>query len=132
MPENCWEHRLRAAGLRVTRPRMLVADTLTTGSHLSADQVLQHLSEAGTPLPRASVYNVLDAFVRAGVTSIVHRGPGQALYELADADHDHFTCSTCDALLEVPRRRIRPPVHPGVADVTQIAVVYRGLCTHCA
>lgn len=111
---------------------MLVADTLDTGGHLSADQVLEHLHAAGTPLPRASVYNVLEALARAGIASLVPHGPGRALYELSTGDHDHFACTSCDTLLDLPRRRIRPPAHPDVADVTQIAVVYRGVCAACA
>ena len=133
MPELSWEERLRAAGLRVTRPRLLVAETLSIlGSHHSADEVLEHLDERGTPLPRASIYNVLDALTASGIAALVMRGPGRSLYELARDCHDHFSCTRCDALLDVPAHRSGLLDHPKVADVTQVAVVYRGVCVDCA
>ena len=129
MSEYSWEERLRAAGLRVTRPRLLVAETLSAlGSHHSADEVLEHLESAGKPLPRASVYNVLEALTKSGIASLVMRGPGRSLYELTD----HFSCTSCEALVNIPRRKVGRPDHPKVADVTQTAVVYRGLCADCA
>ena len=61
---------LREAGLRVTRPRLLVLDLLrSTPGHHSADDIGTLLAEKSTPLPRASVYNVASALVDCGTST---------------------------------------------------------------
>lgn len=132
MSDHLWDDLLRAAGLRATRPRRLVAHALAElGGHCAADEVLDFLHAAGTPLPRASVYNGLDALVEAGIARPTFHGPGRALYEIADEDHDHFVCIACDEILDVPRRKPTPgPPDPLVVHET--AVLHRGLCPACA
>ncbi len=130
-----WSDALRSAGLRVTRPRITVADALAElGGHHSADEILEHLEDSGRPLPRASVYNVLDALVDAGIAVPAYHGPGRALYELRGEDHDPFYCTSCDSLTDVDRTACHPGDHrPAPAAVlTDVAVVYRGLCGACA
>lgn len=129
-----WESSLRAAGLRVTRPRLLVASALAEmGGHHSADDILEHLERAGTPLPRASVYNVVEALVAADIATEAFHGPGRALYEITDEPHDHFVCTTCDEVIDVPRTgHVGVPTHPAAAVVSDVAVIYRGLCPACA
>jgi Fur family ferric uptake transcriptional regulator len=132
-----WSDALRSAGLRVTRPRLTVADALAElGGHHSADEILEHLEAAGRPLPRASVYNVLDALVAAGIAVPAYHGPGRALYELRGEDHDHFYCTACDTISDVDRTTCLTDhgrAEPAQAAVlTDVAVVYRGLCGACA
>ncbi len=132
MPDHLWDDLLRAAGLRATRPRRLVAHALAElGGHCAADEVLDHLHAAGTPLPRASVYNSLDALVEAGIARPAFHGPGRALYEIADEDHDHFVCTRCDEILDIPRRG-SVPRPPAPLVVLETAVLHRGLCPACA
>ncbi|MHC4732656.1 MAG: transcriptional repressor [Planctomycetota bacterium] len=51
--------RLREAGLRVTRPRLLVYGVLReVGGHRSVDDLVHLLNERGHQVPRMSVYNV--------------------------------------------------------------------------
>ena len=132
-----WTDALRSAGLRVTRPRLTVAEALAElGGHHSADEILEHLEASGTPLPRASVYNVLDALVDAGIAVPALPGPGRALYELRGEEHDHFYCTECDAVSNVvlteclaEDNRSEPEQ---AAVLTDVAVVYRGICAICA
>lgn len=132
-----WSDALRSAGLRVTRPRLTVAAALERlGGHHSADEILEHLEATGNPLPRASVYNVLDALVDAGIAVPALHGPGRALYELRSEDHDHFYCTECDSISNVDRtecltedNRSEPEQ---AAVLTDVAVVYRGICAVCA
>lgn len=56
--------RLRQAGLKTTRPRLLVLSLLQElGGHRSIDDLIRGLKARGTPLPRASVYNVIAVLV---------------------------------------------------------------------
>lgn len=132
-----WTDALRSAGLRVTRPRLTVAEALAElGGHHSADEILDHLEGTDRALPRASVYNVLDALVDAGIAVPAYHGPGRALYELSTEPHDHFYCTTCDTVIDVDRTEClrngaaSEPIRGAV--LTDVAVVYRGVCAACA
>jgi Fe2+ or Zn2+ uptake regulation protein len=128
--------RLRAAGLRVTRPRLLALEALRElGGHRSAEELSAFLRRRGTPLPRASVYNSLDALVRAGLVMLADAGPGSSLYEAGAGWHHHFVCSACGKVLDVPCLTGETPcLHPdGIeGQVEEAQVIFRGLCSDCA
>lgn len=60
--------RLSAAGLRVSRARLAVAErVLATDTHPTADQVWAALRAEGAKVSRATVYKTLAAFTEAGL-----------------------------------------------------------------
>ena len=127
---------LHAAGLRVTKPRLLVYDVLrVSGGHRSADDVAALLADRGDPLPRGSVYNVLADLTAAGLLMCADVGPGRALYEVAERWHHHFICRVCGVVLDVPCVRgekpcLDPPASlPGTVEEAQ--VLFRGVCDQC-
>ncbi len=126
---------LRAAGLRVTRPRLAVHRALARlGGHRSADEVAAALERAGAALPRTSVYNALEALRSAGVVIQANPGTGAAVYEAATEWHHHFVCRSCKAIIDVPcevgTKPCIPHELPGV-DVDEAEVIYRGVCARC-
>jgi len=130
-----WKARLRDAGLRVTRPRVVILELLSeTGGHETADRVNEMLKSAGTPLTRGTVYNVLDDLVAAGLVMQADRGPGTAIYEIATEWHHHFVCGQCGAVIDVPCVvGEKPCLHaelPG-ADLTEAQIIFRGTCADC-
>ncbi len=133
--QQTWEDRLRAVGLRVTRPRVLVLDTLRRqGGHRSADEVVEALRRRGTPVTRGTVYKVLADVVAAGLVMVADHGPGRAVYEIADLWHHHFVCRRCGTIIDVPcmegdKPCLRPDVTVGEIDEAQ--VIFRGICDAC-
>lgn len=130
-PAALTEERLRAAGLRPTRPRRLVLEALERlGGHVSADDVAVELAAGGEHLARQSVYNALAALVAAELVSVTEL-PGHAvLYEPAGEPHHHLVCRVCGRVVDVAG----PPVQlevPG-AVVETATVVARGVCPECA
>lgn len=126
---------LREAGLRVTRPRILVLDLLrSTPGHHSADGIVALLAENSTPLPRASVYNVVTALVDCGLVTMVSVGPGSARYEYGVPWHHHFVCKVCGTIQDV-RCVIgkKPCLEPDEVegDVEEAQVTFRGTCSSC-
>lgn len=123
---------LRAAGLRVTRPRIEVAATLRLlGGHRTADEVYARLPVA---LPRASVYNALAAMADAGIVLRAAVGPGAAVYEIAQGRHHHFVCRRCGGITDVPCVVGESPcLSPGdgFGDVEVAQVIFRGVCDRC-
>ncbi len=127
--------RLRATGLKATRPRLLVLEVLQqTGPHLSTDELVEALDARGTPLPRGSVYNVVGALATHGLMMVTDIGPGRALYELAERWHHHFVCRTCDLIEDVECVvGLKPCLNPDQVngDVDEAQVIFRGICTEC-
>lgn len=127
---------LRRAGLRVTRPRLLVLEVLErAGAHRSVDELVAALRQRGTPLPRATVYNVVNALVAHGLIMAADTGPGRALFEAGRTWHHHFVYRECGAIIDVPCVRGEKPCLepdlPGV-EVDEAQVIWRGRCPQCA
>jgi Fe2+ or Zn2+ uptake regulation protein len=127
--------RLRAAGFRVTRPRLQVYETLARlGGHRTADEVAAALAGAGHAMSRMSVYNALDALRAAHLVMVADTGSGAVRHEVAAGWHHHFVCRVCGALADVPTRvdegRWLDVEVPG-ARVEEASVVFRGTCAAC-
>ena len=127
--------RLRATGLKATRPRLLVLGALKeNGPHLSTDELVEALDARGTPLPRGSVYNVVGALATHGLIMVTDIGPGRALYELAERWHHHFVCRTCGLIEDVECVvGLKPCLDPDQVhgEVDEAQVIFRGTCTEC-
>ncbi len=127
--------RLRATGLKATRPRLLVLEVLQQkGPHLSTDELVEALHARGTPLPRGSVYNVVGALATHGLMMVTDIGPGRALYELTERWHHHFVCRTCGRIEDVECVvGLKPCLDPGQVngEVDEAQVIFRGICTEC-
>lgn len=132
------DQRIRATGLRSTRPRVTVLAALdATPGHLSADELVVRLVDRGTALPRSTVFNVLDDLVGAGLVLRADVGPGPTRYESADAraPHHHFVCRRCGTIDDVPASAAVTGATPTILDghrVESVDIVFRGLCRRCA
>lgn len=129
--------RLRAAGLRVTRPRLMVLEALGDHPHVSADHLRSLLDETEDhAVSRQAVYDVLHALTDAGLVRSMLVG-ARALYELDLLDnHHHLLCRQCGALADVPCAVGQAPcLQPsGTQGFTVQAadVTYSGLCATCS
>jgi Fe2+ or Zn2+ uptake regulation protein len=129
------ENRLRYVGLKATRPRLLILRLLQElGGHRSIDELLQELKARGTPLPRASAYNVIATLTARGLVMLADAGPGPALYEVSLTWHHHFVCVKCGRIEDIPcvkgdKPCLLPEWAPGVIEETQI--IFRGHCHQC-
>ncbi len=127
--------RLRAVGLRATRPRVVVYDALAgEAGHRSAEDLVTLLAARGVRLARASVYNVIDDLASAGLVMLADVGPGAALYEVAEEWHHHFVCRGCRRVTDVrclaDSRPCLEATLPGVL-IDEAQVIFRGLCAGC-
>jgi Fur family ferric uptake transcriptional regulator len=126
---------LRAAGLRATRPRLLVLGFLReAGGHRSVEEILAALRTRGVPLPRASVYNVVTDLARSQLAMATDVGPGRALYESSQRWHHHFVCRACGAIADVPcvvGRRPCLAAGARVGEIEEAQITFRGRCQAC-
>jgi Fur family iron response transcriptional regulator len=83
---------LRAAGLRPTRQRRLLADLLFQHGHrhVTAELLHQEAREAGYPVSLATVYNALHQFTDAGLLQQVIVEPSQSYFDTNIEPHQHF------------------------------------------
>jgi len=135
--EDVARQRLRAAGLRATRPRILVYSVLReAGGHRSVDDVITLLAARRERLPRMSVYNVVGDLEAAALLMSANVGPGRALYEASDTWHHHFVCRVCGRVQDVPCLKGRKPcLEPPTAvggTIDEAQVIFRGRCDSCA
>ncbi len=126
--------RLRAAGLRVTEPRLVVLTVLDAHPHLDADGVLARVP--GARLSVQSVHNVLRALTQRGVVRRIEPADSPALYESRVGDnHHHAVCRGCGAVVDVPcvaghAPCLTPSESSGFA-IDLAEVVFWGLCPDC-
>jgi len=128
--------RVRAGGLRVTASRVAVLLALWRCPHADTETVIREVrAELGAVSPQA-VYNVLAAFVEAGLVRRIEPAGSVALFELRVADnHHHVVCRGCGAVQDVDcalgRRPCLTPsdAHGYVLDEAE--VTYWGICPAC-
>lgn len=129
--------RLRAASLRVTRPRLAVLAALEEHPHVDTEAVIA-LVRTGLPtVSHQAVYDVLRALTDAGLVRRIQPAGATARYESRVGDnHHHVVCRTCGAIDDVDCAVGEAPCL--TADdghgylVEEAEVVYWGVCPRCA
>lgn len=100
---------LRAAGLRITKPRRVVCEIVAKGhdDHLTAAAIEERAARAGTPVTTSTVYRTLEALEEAEIVTHTHLGHGPSVYHLAaDPPHQHLVCSGCGAATAVDEEHL--------------------------
>lgn len=102
--------RLAAAGERVTRQRLLVANALAAnGRQLTADQLYRSLRRQAPKIGRATVFRTLETLVEAGVARRLELdGHVYAYVACLPAHHHHLACTRCGRVEEIDEAYIRP------------------------
>lgn len=126
---------MRGAGLRVTPQRRAVLETFAAGAtgHLTAEEVYERASSELPELARATVYNALRDFVRAGLLRSVD-GLGPVRYDPnLDESHHHFHCLSCGGLHDIhPRGAEKVELTDEGFIVERTQVLLEGTCPKCA
>jgi Fur family ferric uptake transcriptional regulator len=95
--------RLAEAGVRATRQRLLVLDTLALEpDDATAQEIYARLRRSGEPVGLATVYRTLSLLSERGaVDEFAHR-PGETCYRVCRAGHHHhLVCERCHAVAEL-------------------------------
>ncbi len=122
--------RLRTVGLRLTRPRLALAQLLFDGDdrHVTADQLFVEASAASIPVSLATVYNVLNQFTTAGLLREVVVEPGRSYFDTNIDDHHHFFCAASGALQDIAGQDVTVsgiPLPPAGTEISCIEVIVR-------
>ena len=130
------EARLRAAGLKVTAPRLAVLDAVTGNGHLDADAVHTRVLPELPGTSLQSVYNVLGALAEARLLRKIDSAGSAARYESRTGDnHHHLVCIECGAVSDVDcvigESPCLTPSNTGGFAVETAEVTFRGRCAEC-
>jgi Fe2+ or Zn2+ uptake regulation protein len=104
-------------------------------NHPTAEQLFERLRQDYPSLSLSTVYQTLDAFLRAGLCRRV-TGAGERLrVDGTPQDHDHAVCRMCGAIFDIERRLFPLPVAPSQLPhdlmVTGLRLEYEVICTTC-
>jgi Fur family ferric uptake transcriptional regulator len=127
---------VRAAGLRVTGPRVAVLSEVSGRKHVTADQVAQAVREQIGTISTQAVYDVLAALTRAGLVRRIEPAGSPARYEARVGDnHHHVVCRSCGAITDVDCViGAAPCLSPAEASgfvIDAAEVTFWGLCPIC-
>jgi Fur family iron response transcriptional regulator len=122
---------LRAAGLRPTRQRMILAALLIGDGHnrhVTAESLFEAAESAGTPVSLATVYNTLKSFTQAGLLSEITVDGTRSYFDTNTHDHPHFFWEDDGHLSDAPHDSVgfsALPEAPDGAEIAKIDVVIR-------
>ncbi len=131
------ENALRAAALRVTRPRLAVLTAVHEHPHADTDAVLRSVREALPDVSQQAVYDVLRALASNGLVRRIEPAGSVARYEARIGDnHHHAVCRSCGVIADVDCAVGATPCLTASNDqgfvIDEAEVVYWGLCADCA
>jgi Fe2+ or Zn2+ uptake regulation protein len=127
---------LRAAGLRVTAPRLAVLEAVVADPHADVHRITAAARSTLGTLSKQAVYDILRAFVGAGLVRQIQPAGGPARYEARVGDnHHHLVCRRCGAIADVDCEVGNSPcLEPSdTADyhIDEAEVTHWGLCPAC-
>lgn len=130
------EQRLRAAELRVTRPRLAVLAAVEDHPHADTEAVIAAV-RAREDVSHQAVYDVLRVLTDAGLLRRIQPAGSLARYEARVGDnHHHVVCRTCGDIADVDCVTGAAPCLTASDDhgfhIDEADVVYWGTCPRCA
>jgi len=133
------ERDLRAAGLRVTRPRLAVLDAVHAHPHLDTEALIAAARTRLDAVSHQAVYDVLRVLTDTGLLRRIQPQGSVARYEARVGDnHHHLVCRSCGVITDVDCATGEAPCLTPSADappgfvVDEAEIVFWGRCSSCA
>jgi Fur family transcriptional regulator, iron response regulator len=118
------EHQVKPTQQRVVVAEVLLAEP----THMSAEQILSAVRQAGERISKATVYNTLKVLVDSGLIRQIHLDPDRSVYDSTQASHHHFHDVDSGTLWDIKPGDIEfsrlPPLPPGM-ETAGVEVVIR-------
>jgi Fur family ferric uptake transcriptional regulator len=128
---------LRAADLRVTRPRVAVLAAVHDNPHADTATIAGAVRGELADVSTQAIYDVLRALTEAGLVRRIQPAGSAARYEARVGDnHHHLICRSCAAIVDVDCAAGESPCLDAHDDngyvIDEAEVVYWGLCPTCS
>ena len=129
--------RVRAAGLRVTRPRVAVLAAVHAHAHADTESIIDGARRELPEVSSQAVYGVLAALTSAGLVRRIQPMGSLARYEARTGDnHHHVVCRSCGAIADVDCAVGDAPCLTAGEDggyaIDEAEVIYWGRCQACS
>lgn len=129
--------RLREAGLRITRPRVVVLEVVAQQPHSDTETIFRHARVTLPTVSKQAVYDVLDALTDVGLLRRIRLAGHAARYETRVEDnHHHIVCRACglivDADCSIGEEPCMQPAHDSGFVLEEAEVTYWGFCRDCS
>jgi Fur family ferric uptake transcriptional regulator len=127
---------LRAAGLRVTAPRLAVLAAVRAGGHLTVEEIALLGRERIGAVSTQAVYDVLYALAEAGLIRRIELAGSPVRFESRVGDnHHHLICRVCSAMLDVDcavgHAPCLTPSSSSGYEIEEAEIIYWGICSDC-
>ena len=137
MSDAAHEQLLRAASLRVTKPRLAVLEAVHTRPHADTESVIHAVREILPEVSHQAVYDSLSRLADAGLVRRIQPTGSVARYEARVGDnHHHVVCRSCGAIADVDCAVGAAPCLQASDDhgfsIDEAEVIYWGTCADCA
>jgi Fur family transcriptional regulator, stress-responsive regulator len=137
VPAAGFQSTLRAASLRVTRPRLAVLAAVHGHPHADTDSIIGAVRAELGDVSHQAVYDVLRALTNAGLLRRIQPMGSVARYEARIGDnHHHVVCRSCGAIADVDCAVGKAPCltasDPAGYEIGEAEVIYWGRCADCA
>ena len=122
------------AGVSATWQRALILTTLQARTdHPDAEALHQAVGVETPSISLDTVYRALSLFARKGLIQQLAVPTRSSRYDGHVAPHDHFLCTRCERIEDVPSVSCPPPDEVTKVGTVQSAQrIYLGLCHACA
>lgn len=128
---------LREAGFRATEARIAVLILLTESEHPLGVKELQRLLKVTLEsTDQATVYRILNSYVKAGLVLPVELRRGYTCYELAaQKHHHHIICEKCglisDVACDISSVEKNALKESNFSEIRQHSLEFFGRCNDC-
>jgi Fur family ferric uptake transcriptional regulator len=131
------ERGLRAAGLRVTGPRLAVLDAVHAHPHSDTEALIRAARARLGVVSHQAVYDVLHVLTEKGLVRRIQPQGAVARYEARVGDnHHHLVCRSCGRIGDVDCAIGEAPcLTPSASQgfvIDEAEVIYWGTCPSCA
>ena len=128
---------MRAAGLRVTRPRVAVLAAVHAHPHASTESIIAAARRRLPDVSSQAVYGILGALTDAGLVRRIQPMGSLARYEARTGDnHHHLVCRSCGDVVDVDCVVGDAPCLTASDDagyaIDEAEVIYWGRCPTCS
>ena len=122
--------KLAGAGLRVTAPRLALAQLLfgKGDRHVSAEALYEEARGAGLTVSQATVYNALNQFEAVGLLRQVQVDQARSYFDTNIDTHHHFYVEAEARLIDIAANAVdvsKLPNSPDGYDIERVEVIIR-------
>ena len=102
------KEKLRNAGLRPTKQRMIIANILLNGvnRHFTAENLQNEINSSGNSMSIATIYNCLKKFRNCGLIKQVESLKETAIFDTNIDQHHHFLDEETGELIDIENKEI--------------------------